>query len=450
MADFNFAYFAADYENKKRLSLLTTSVKTQTVPGNANQRLFPSGEGTPLHELEKLIAPVQEAQEEFDFELGEILTYEDAVRLCEEAEVNVSDMIVGKCGRTFFNRNLGQGARREVEISKGENADHNVELSRCRFLDNARTIIDWKSSLPGLKTLAKERKYTAYMMENCLRKLISEYCKVHIHMVDEMDANQIANYLLSTEVNMDKTVYRKKELNQLVRSPDQELRIPLTMARMLIDKIYPEAVPANTAARSAMWRTAILSFSPDEVAVPLLNLMRKKMEDCDPMSDEDIHKMALSADETIKRPLHCSLKYGRIVGSSPVVNQIHFNSVNTGFHPYGMPLEGYANPYQAYQAYPQQRDDILIPAAHQVAPVAQLANPAAAMAHANALAAAAEQARQLAAIQLQLQATQAGGSPLAVNHQLGHITPQASAAANMGAYAPIAGQSRGDLVTPER
>jgi hypothetical protein len=70
-----------------------------------------------------------------------------------------------------------------------------VELSRCHFLDNARTIIDWKSSLPGLKTLARERKYTAFMMENCLRKLISEYCKVHIHMVDEMDANQIATYL---------------------------------------------------------------------------------------------------------------------------------------------------------------------------------------------------------------------------------------------------------------
>jgi hypothetical protein len=88
--------------------------------------------------------------------------------------------------------------------------------------------------------------------------------------------------------------------------------------------------------------------------------------------------------------------------------------------------------------------------AQQVAPGAHYANPAAAMAHANALAAAVEQARQLAAIQLQLQATQAGGSPLAANHQLGYITPQASVAANSGAYAPVAGQGRGDLVTLER
>jgi hypothetical protein len=98
---------------------VATIFKNQRVPGNANLRLFPSQEVTPLNELEKIIAPAQEAQEEFDFELGEILTYEDAVRLCEEAKVNVSDMIVGKCGHTFFNRNLGVGPRQKVEISKG-------------------------------------------------------------------------------------------------------------------------------------------------------------------------------------------------------------------------------------------------------------------------------------------------------------------------------------------
>ncbi len=96
-----------------------------------------------------------------------------------------------------------------------------------------------------------------------------------------------------------------------------------------------------------------------------------------------------------------------------------------------MPLEGYANLYQAYQAYPQIRDDIVIPAAqqgvpavHQVAPVVQQVNPAAAIAQTNVMAAAAELARQQAALQVQLQATQAGGIPLAANHQLGYATPQ--------------------------
>jgi hypothetical protein len=124
MAAFNFAHFAAELETQKRLNLVTSTLKNQAVPGNADVRLFPSGEGTPLNELKKLMAPGQEAQEEFDFELGEILTYEDAVCLCKEAEVNISDMIVGKCRLTYFNQNLGVGPRRKVEISKSENADH--------------------------------------------------------------------------------------------------------------------------------------------------------------------------------------------------------------------------------------------------------------------------------------------------------------------------------------
>ena len=133
------------------------------------------------------------------------------------------------------------------------------------------------------------------------------------------------------------------------------------------------------------------------------------------MSDEDIHQMALSADETIKRPLPGPLKYGRQVGASPVINQIHFNSVNTGFQPYGMPLEGYGNPYQAYPAFPQPRDDYValavhqqVPAVHQVAPVVQQLNPAITPAQLQAelqAAVRAEMARQHAAAQLQLQAT---------------------------------------------
>ena len=144
------------------------------------------------------------------------------MRLCEEAEVNISDMIVCKCSRTYFNQNLGEGPRREVEILKGENTDHNVELSRCSFLNKKIIRLEVLSTVPGLKALARERKYTAFMMENCLRKLISEYCKVHIYMVDEMDANLRATYLLSTEVNTDKKVHRTKELNQRVRLPQQE------------------------------------------------------------------------------------------------------------------------------------------------------------------------------------------------------------------------------------
>jgi hypothetical protein len=258
----------------------------------------------------------------------------------------------------YFNKNLDREDRDDVEISKPENADPHVELSKCRFLDNSRSVIDWKSSLPGLKSLAKERKYTAEMVQTCLKKLVSDYCKPHAHIVEDMTHNEIANYLLSTENNRDRNVYRKKELNELTRMPGQELRIPLIMARKLIDIIYPADGANNAAARSSAWRTAILSFLPDQVAVPLLEKITAKIEDCTPMSDDDIYEFAVAADEQIKHPVHWPLKYGRQVGLSPVVNQIHFNGIETGYHPYGVPIEGYGHPYQAYTAYPRLHDEM--------------------------------------------------------------------------------------------
>lgn len=453
MAGFSFAQMNVDWEVGRKLNHVVNVLENQMVPGNANQRLFPQGEGTDLNELKKLLRPGQDpVAEEFDFELGEVLTYADAVRQCEEGQVNITDVMTAKGGRLYFDTNLGDAAegRRDVEISKPENADPHVELSKCRFFDNARSVIDWKSSLPGLKNLARERKYTAEMVQTCLKKLVSEYCKPHFRIIEDMTHNQIANYLLSTENNIDRSIYKKRELNELTRMPGQELRIPLTMARNLIDKIYPADVADNAAARSSTWRTAIISFLPDIVAMPLLEKIRMKIEDCNPMSDEDIYDFAIMADERAKSPLPCPLKYGRQVGASPVLNQIHFNSVETGFHSYGVPMEGYGNPYQAYQAYPLLRDD---PPRRQAAPMmgqphygghmAPIVDPAAEAAKRLAEVqevVRAELARQAAA-QLQQPVLHADANPRVVDYRQATATPGSSTSARQG---------QADFYTPQR
>jgi hypothetical protein len=219
-----------------------------------------------------------------------------------------------------------------------------------------------------------------------------------------------------------------------------------------------------------------VSFLPDVVAVPLLEKMRIRTEDCNPMSDEEVHDFALRADEQIKDPLSYPLAYGRIVGASPVVNQIHFNSIETGFHPYGVPMGGYGSTYQGYQAYPHLQDD---PPRRQVHPqlglppvpgqVAPAVDPAAAairqqlefqaavqaeaarqleIARQQEAATAAEADRQAAAQLLQQQVTQGGASPLVGGYHQDMTTPHAPAR-QVGRQS-IAGRGQPDLHTPER
>jgi hypothetical protein len=225
-----------------------------------------------------------------------------------------------------------------VEISRPEASDLPSEVAACRFLDGAKKVIDWALSLPSLKQLAQQRLYTEAMARQALHRLVSIYTPEHAHLVSDMTANETANYLLSTETNRDKTSYRRKELFELTRKPDMDLRAPLTIARKLIDMIFPANRPEMAMQRSAAWRTAIISFLPDEIAVPLSDRLKIANEKCRPISDEELEAMAYQAEEAYRKPLIFPLKYNRNVGSLPATSMIQFNSMQIGNA--GIPASG--------------------------------------------------------------------------------------------------------------
>jgi len=390
------------------------------------QRVIPQGEGTPLHQLNGYLQRGQEAApEEFDFELGEVLTLEHATTQCAEGHVNLPDMVNQTGNRLYFNVNLNRDDPDWQEISKPENAHPAVENAACRYLDNGKTVIDWKNSLPELKKLAKERKYTPEMVMVCLKRLIHDYCRVHTHMVEDLNINEVANYLVSIEHNMDRNQYRRKELGELKREPGQELRIPLTMARKLIDRIYPEAVAENASARSEAWRTAMLSFSPDEVTEPLISRIKKHIEDCTPMTDEQIHALVLDMDRSMKAAVTKPLQFGRKIGTVAANAQVQFNYMDNGYGTFGVPLEAYEDPYQSYLAYPltpYQRPQPPLPHVPAVQPQAmgqhnvQGGNPAM-EATRRALAVATKQLAMAAHLMGGQPPNQAGASLIAGTHQ---------------------------------
>ena len=255
----------------------------------------------------------------------------------QRAPVNLPDMLITAGQRLFFNTALQQPATYR-EISRPEASDLPSEVAACRFLDGAKKVIDWALSLPSLKRLAQERLYTEAMARQALHRLVSIYTPEHSHLVSDMTANETANYLLSTETNRDKTSYRRKELFELTRKPDMDLRAPLTIARKLIDMIFPANRPEMAMQRSAAWRTAIISFLPDEIAVPLSDRLKIANEKCRPISDEELEAMAYQAEEAYRKPLIFPLKYNRNVGSLPATSMIQFNSMQIGNA--GIPASG--------------------------------------------------------------------------------------------------------------
>lgn len=347
MASFNFDKFETEFETRQMMGNVLNILRDLRDPANGNQRLIPADEGTPLHSLMTKLRVGEEAPpEEFDFELGNHLTIAQATRQCAQGNAHMPEMLTTIAGRVYFNRSLNRRNPDWVEISRPESADTGAEILACHFLNQERTVIDWQLSMPELKRLAQTRLYTAEMMQNSLLHLVDRFCKEQKDLIRNLNANQIANYLLSMERNRDKSSYRRKELSQVTRKPGQELKAPLAVADRLIDQIYPADRPELAVHRSQAKRIAIVSFLPDELALPLLNKMNRSMEKCSPLSDETILKMANEAEEASRIMPAFDLKFGRHIGAMPAANHIQFNSVLSGNVPptnhYGLPPR---NPY---------------------------------------------------------------------------------------------------------
>ena len=411
MASFNFDKFETEYETRQLLGQFANILRELRAPGNNGQRLIPADEGDPLHTLMGMLRVNQEAPpEEFDFELGNILTIQEAGNRCSRAGAHMPDMVNTVANRVYFNVNLDRHNPDWIEISRPEALDPGAELQVCQFLNKERTIIDWRLTLTELKRLAQNRLYTPAMMRVSLGLMVDKFAHHHKDLIKDLNANQVANYLLSMEKNRDKASYRRRELLELCRQPDQDLRAPLVVAERLIDQIYPADRPELAAQRSQAKRMAIVSFLPDELALPLLRKIKLSMEHCTPLTDESILHLAMEAEEVSRIYPTFPLKFGRQIGALPAANHIQFNSVLCGnvapTNYYGLPVTAYGNPYLAYPSILPPEDRRI----RQPAPPAPPGNQAAAPQQ-QAAQVAAGLPRQLTAVQADVHHPPAHGTP---------------------------------------
>ncbi len=74
----------------------------------------------------------------------------------------------------------------------------------------------------------------------------------------------------------------------------------------------------------------IVSFLPDELAIPILGKLKAVMDDCKPISDDLLGRMAYEAENAMKVTLTWPLIYGRTIISLPAAAHIQFNSIKNG------------------------------------------------------------------------------------------------------------------------
>src|SRR5450830_1329097 len=379
--EFDFKLFKVEYDTNRMLTifgnLLSNPAIVANVPAEVNAQI----------RAELRLDDQPQQHPEFDFELGDVITLDEAVRRCENrivadlpAPVNVMDMTRTHINRVYFNTAMNAQNPVWVEVSRPEAADFSAEVAEIVCYDKAKTMPNWQNSLPRLKELAQARKYNAHMMASSLNRLVIRYQPDLTRMIEGLECNEIANFLLNQERNKDSRAFRRKELYQVSRTPDQDLKAPIARAQTIIDQLYPADQPELAAYRSSAIRTAVMSFLPDQLAGPLAEELKKATELCRPIPDDRLMDLAQKMEDASRvRPLF-ELKYGRLINSIPAAEYIQFNSMEnrsvTGIpttFEYGLPYQPNRNPYSTYQPFIPNEDMMLGPpyAAMQQAPAFQ-------------------------------------------------------------------------------
>ncbi len=334
MAAYNDQEFAAEHKINESVRRLATVLSTVQVAGN---RILPLEAGSPLQILldDLRIAPV-EAAPVFEFELDDNLSIRQAELRCQNRQVNgipapvqFLDYVQSRIGRAYFNITMNALNPNWVELSRPEAADCNYEAGELMFLDSERKTIDWSLSLPKLKVLANDRKYTPAMMKKSLLRIVNQFHPDQSNIIQDYTADQIAVYLLRLDSKRDKAVFYKDQLFRVVRTPQDDLQAPLAKAQVLIDRIYPAANADMGPYRSTAYKVAVVSFLPDELAIPLIERIRESMARCEPMTDEEIFLRALRMEDYSRiRPLS-NLQYGRKISRQTASSLVSLNNTET-------------------------------------------------------------------------------------------------------------------------
>jgi hypothetical protein len=222
------------------------------------------------HKIETVAGPSQP----FAFPLTDN-TYEEVVKRCCHENKNLKKVIFIQGDKYYAARDLETDPERQVfvEIASPSNIDLHQEVSNLSFLDSAKKNVDWEVTLSNLSEMCKSKMYSESMMHSCLLRFVNHYEPSQTEYLKMKTSNEIAQFLLALNPQVDRVSYHKASLLSSVRQPNESLSAALLKIKNIAEFIYSSADDARRSENAELINriliNAIISFVRDELAVPL-------------------------------------------------------------------------------------------------------------------------------------------------------------------------------------
>jgi hypothetical protein len=295
--------------------------------------------------LEKYKDDAPDEEPDFEFEFT-ALTISQIASKCIRRNIKLSDMILTVSNKVFYDRSWGANPNGAfIEVSRPQAADPTAEFNAMHYLDVQKYIPDWTITLNNLKRLGQDRLYTEDMMKTCLLRLINRFIPDQSQLIENKTSNQIAKMLLKLDSRVDKMTHYRQQLFAAHRLLGEALQGAMTRFQNLLDIVYPPGEVGHASTRSEMFKTAITSFLPDCVAVPLTAEMQRRSYKGKALTFQDICSRAYKASNELMTEVAIPLQFGRNIGQDSATKLIQFNSIQTVNRPILKPKQTVVNDY---------------------------------------------------------------------------------------------------------
>jgi len=256
-------------------------------------------------------------------------TYEQVLRDCSRRRIDLRRCTFIQGNRYFVERNYRiQGNQSYKEVAWPSSVDFQQEAAQLAFLDREKKHVDWPLTLNNLNDMIRDKPYSENMMKACLLRFINNYEPTQTEYLKGKTCNQIANFLLSLNLRIDRKAFHMDRLLASERSPAETLSSAIAKLKNIAEFIYPTEIVDNddlsdyesinndedTKVNSSVNQiliNGIISFVRDELAVPLMD----KINDDELMNkslDYTFYlKLAMLAEQRSRLYPTKILKYGR-------------------------------------------------------------------------------------------------------------------------------------------
>ena len=179
----------------------------------------------------------------------------------------------------------------------------NMEDMQVRYTDKSKTKIDWNTTIRNIHRIGQQYGYTLDHYANCMTRFVSFFEPELLSLIDGMETNQMARYLMARNTPIPEKKKHFIELKKMSRKVGQELRSIMNDLETRAEGYYrdePDATRADTILKLKL--QGLQAFTSGRTHDMLKATIQQRLLENEPIEYDTLLETAILSEEIAGQP----------------------------------------------------------------------------------------------------------------------------------------------------